>query len=964
MITDVSIFTKALSILDCKSQPLNFGELDALVKMLSRAIFNFSEHTKGGFKSVSQSFHGKIITTLTSLNNHLEGYQIHDTRVMGIIEKIKELHSNLFADSLIIPQKTFQIALKISFFCDVDSNDHNGATLASLVIAIDRKIPFITTRSLFRGIYIDEEEEGRDKTEQLISLVESCLFNKHFIWDIFLDYEGDKEGEFLLFLPKSLLPGRLPYEKLQELDFIADGTVLRKISFLQALRRPRGKANLNSFFRLFADTATVDKLFNLSGHGDHLLVGGLKINHYRQFLDFMEKQRCRALAISSCYAAGGSSLFSLASTEQQPRKFLMIVRSIGDLSMETGYETDFEIDKYFDELGTHLQERSSTLVSLRLMTEKVEKNKTKGAKALMRVCFPHHSSAPIGFRPLGESGSGFSVTYQLIKQKELAASGVLPGTHKKKATICLWKKKYLQLHPMIMNITLVWYELDPRILSMIPGQASHFIKEILLTNGSFKKLIDKTIKFHKKGEVHTHKAFFIGRIHAQYRTVTEVVLLITPSGSFCSYRENDEYFRTDGKNISSISLYRHLRIFKLAVKLSRPSLQAINISSQGQETYEQLSKILMGKQFWGPEPHQMINQIMLSCDLEAFKDFGGDLHCFREDDKGVLVHELLERGEHDLALEFFLKEEVNPNSVDIQNRPLLHCAIIQNHISLFRELLRHGCNVDSLNPKDYENVALHYAVEKAASHGNAEYLTGLLSNYFMKVDVTMQNTWGLSPMVFAAKYPHLIRMFERNGATLNYRDKHGCTPLGIMVRHARDEIIQPMLDAGANPNLGDPSPLILAIYYDRIDLVEKFMFYGGKPFEMHESGRIPFIESAGSGSLEILNYFLEITNCQLDVEDALGMTPLIAAMRASDYEKLDALQRKGAKFRSVMSYKSIDIFVDYLHRLTVLGEHVVLKQFLSRNNLIEDHVKTIVVEYLRVNNPNMLNELIVEGLVS
>jgi hypothetical protein len=125
----------------------------------------------------------------------------------GVSDELGELNTQLQNQVIVVDEvakgqiftvqnnpERAHISLKIGFFCDIDAIDHNGAIAARTIFSIEQNLPFITTRSMLKGSGIID----RDKRSSLRSNLERALLKMHDKWEVF------EQGEFLVFLPKSL----------------------------------------------------------------------------------------------------------------------------------------------------------------------------------------------------------------------------------------------------------------------------------------------------------------------------------------------------------------------------------------------------------------------------------------------------------------------------------------------------------------------------------------------------------------------------------------------------------------------------------------------------------------------------------------------------------------------------------------------------------------------------------------
>ena len=143
---------------------------------------------------------------------------------------------------------------------------------------------------------------------------------------------------------------------------------------------------------------------------------------------------------------------------------------------------------------------------------------------------------------------------------------------------------------------------------------------------------------------------------------------------------------------------------------------------------------------------------------------------------------------------------------------------------------------------------------------------------------------------------HFIRKLIRHGVPLNQANDKGYTALHMAVLCGRDEAVELLLEAGANPNTkekrGKRTPLHDAVKlgYHRIAAI--LLNNKADQYTPDSKGDVPIIYAAKEGNIPLV-YLLARKGGKADVlsGDGLGV---IACMRIKTEEMAQWLKRKGA----------------------------------------------------------------------
>ncbi|MBO4647895.1 MAG: ankyrin repeat domain-containing protein [Lentisphaeria bacterium] len=120
-----------------------------------------------------------------------------------------------------------------------------------------------------------------------------------------------------------------------------------------------------------------------------------------------------------------------------------------------------------------------------------------------------------------------------------------------------------------------------------------------------------------------------------------------------------------------------------------------------------------------------------------------------------------------------------------------------------------------------------------------------------------------------------------------------------------DQAFAEALKGGADPNLelkNGGTPLIMAVVYDRTDLIRTLLQSGAKVNHPGKRGSTPLHVAAGLGRKECLDLLLK-AGAEVNAPGAFGRTPLMDASRMGQLEIMDELIEAGAKIDALDELK-------------------------------------------------------------
>jgi len=123
---------------------------------------------------------------------------------------------------------------------------------------------------------------------------------------------------------------------------------------------------------------------------------------------------------------------------------------------------------------------------------------------------------------------------------------------------------------------------------------------------------------------------------------------------------------------------------------------------------------------------------------------------------------------------------------------------------------------DSLDP---QLIELANALLDAARQGDAETVRAFLDR---GAPANLRDAAGNSPLMLAAYHGHaaLVTELAARGADVDPLNDRGQSPLAGAAFKGFTEVAEALLAAGADPDVGEPSALATARYFERSEIVE------------------------------------------------------------------------------------------------------------------------------------------------
>ena len=219
---------------------------------------------------------------------------------------------------------------------------------------------------------------------------------------------------------------------------------------------------------------------------------------------------------------------------------------------------------------------------------------------LPKVYFPHSKDSPGGFRPVEDTSEALSLTYARLRNAKIhqdleKAKGLDPLFE----GLTIENKGYLEVHPLIVDIPLIFQGDNPLLLSMIPGAGYHYIHSIELTKNCRENTIYLYLNAHfgmyETYKTSAEKTFFIGSILIEHSPpVEKVILRVTPSIAWAIYKSEGRCFFVQRFSQVGITSLQYELLARITIQHALPPIneKAIRATSGGQETEAMLRRLL------------------------------------------------------------------------------------------------------------------------------------------------------------------------------------------------------------------------------------------------------------------------------------------------------------------------------------------------------------------------------------
>lgn len=736
---------------------------------------------------------GKVDRVRDLLLNLENKVQVRNVQEIGTVsQQVSEIQSKL------APATDAKISCTMSFFCDIDAPDHNGAILMGVFDALNNPMPFITSLSLLNGSFISKDKgDIAYRVRHHLDHVDK--------WDIYLG-----EGEYVVFIPKG--------GKLEDLDLKNDGS-LQKISAAKALSGYQRKPTFEAFERLFSENPKHSKLFYHDGHGGPGSPGGMSRKVFEKYLAFLKKQKCQGMALTSCYSGGQSTLNFLSNAEDLEQKvpFPVMAQSIGDFVTKSGQAVEFSMKDRLAMMKSLIEQHSGLTYKKwqKALKELEAGKKEKSLQNQVQLYFPHSPKSPAGFRPPEEVSGSYSLTMNKL------GKAIYEG-------LKLSNISHFAVFPLVVDVPIAISGKMPLLISQFPGQTRHYFKDVTVEDFQG---VQPWMKEMKKlyADTPVRKAFFIEKLKGSQETIEHLAVYCGPLFTQCVYKKGSDCFFFDGETQQQISPLQYALEVEKIIKRTTPLKRAEIAGTAGQQSDNTFIEKVRDTDFF-PKIEQ--------------KDFDRlDL----KDQQAILIN-LSEANKEDIIIQRMEENGLSANFAGLNGEPILNNAVLNNSLRLIQFLIAKGADLNA--PGLQKRTPLH----NAANRGDPEILELLLKAE--GIDKNPEDDEGKIPLRWVSN-DELIPLFRQYGCNFDEPDNEGMTSLGAAIYSEDYEEAEALIREKANLDAGNPSPLLIAITSGDVEPIKMLLNAGAKGFEKDAKGRIPFVECIYRGTEEQVAAFLE-----------------------------------------------------------------------------------------------------------
>uniref|UniRef100_A0A6Q2X9J3 Ankyrin 1, erythrocytic b n=1 Tax=Esox lucius TaxID=8010 RepID=A0A6Q2X9J3_ESOLU len=237
---------------------------------------------------------------------------------------------------------------------------------------------------------------------------------------------------------------------------------------------------------------------------------------------------------------------------------------------------------------------------------------------------------------------------------------------------------------------------------------------------------------------------------------------------------------------------------------------------------------------------------------------------------------------HMRSMDLLLKHSASLEAVTESGLTPLHVAAFMGHLNIVKNLLHRGAspNASNVANPDSATTAGHTPLHIAAREGHIHTTRILLDGGAQQTKMTKVSFW--FTVTLLSLYPNYFPKFNLTPNLLTSEQflcfffLKGFTPLHVACKYGKVDVVELLLERGANPNAAGKNgltPLHVAVHHNNLDVVKLLVSKGGNAHSTARNGYTPLHIAAKQNQIEVASCLLQY-GASANAESLQGITPL------------------------------------------------------------------------------------------